>query len=384
MAENDMAAATTFFHTGATYYGESSVSHIDHLMIPVQATQLISSIRADRIKMKRLQLVVALKPVDHCPVVFRIRATLDHQTKTDGDLEQRLDMDRVMIALTKGPGQQRFLDTIEELTGQIRDEEWNSVMEDRTTDRAWTMVADIIKEAGTQHFSQPKKDDPLKHLSQYRRDLLQKRIDLRGNLPSPIDDTERLSFDVGLDAGGGNECGCPVAAPQPHYTEGQTLTVETTPRAEGIGQGPSEGMDEATTPQHRRTREREEKEDELVRVKLELTMLSHRLGQLRRRWQKERVALWLEELWESWQRRDFATMHRMRALLAGTGYGPKKRFYRGPGQLAVTTKEWSDFAAMPATEGGMTAIPRTFDEQQIFLTRPPRTLTTRRCHYSWD
>ncbi len=57
----------------------------------------------------------------------------------------------------------------------------------------------------------------------------------------------------------------------------------------------------STSSQCRRTKEIEEREDELGRVQLELTMLSHRLGQLRRRWQREQVDLWLGELWDAWQ-----------------------------------------------------------------------------------
>ncbi len=56
---NDMAVAITFYDTGPTYFSSNgkSASNIDHILIPVQATNWVSKIYINSRLTKKLQLV---------------------------------------------------------------------------------------------------------------------------------------------------------------------------------------------------------------------------------------------------------------------------------------------------------------------------------------
>ena len=64
----------------------------------------------DRRMMKRLQLVRAARPVDHCPIVWRIRAELCH-LEIGGPT--RVDQDRLMEAVRSRPKRRQYIEELE-------------------------------------------------------------------------------------------------------------------------------------------------------------------------------------------------------------------------------------------------------------------------------
>lgn len=48
-------------------------------------------------------------------------------------------------------------------------------------------------------------------------------------------------------------------------------------------------------------------------------------------------------------------MHRLRCIISGRGYGPKRRFYWAAKRLSLTTMEWKQHLRLPAKDGGLGA-----------------------------
>ena len=86
-----------------------------------------------------------------------------------------------------------------------------------------------------------------------------------------------------------------------------------------------------------------------------LRSVDRKIRNVRRRDLKKAKALLAEALSNAWLSRDFFNAYRIAYLLSHGRHGPKKRRYDKPPSCKFTLKEWTDFCALPASNGGFSA-----------------------------
>ena len=278
----------TTFHRAVRYSffaGSSSASTlIDHILLPASAGALVDHMYTDRRMMRRLQHVNTARPVDHCPVVLRLRAQLCHIQSPMA----KINLDDVMDAVKNKSKRANFVNELEKAMENTSNEKWQEMIDEPRPDKAWTHMREKMAEVTLHCFpaaAPPETSEPV----QRRLELLSRRRAVKGSI---VDDNS--------------------------HEEAQ----------------------------------------------LELTLLTRRLRKLRDRQRDERETELIEQIWSAWKAREFARMHRLRALLSRRGLGPKKRNYLAPRQLAPTAQQWQEAVEKPGVEGGLGGETTTLEAHQ--------------------
>ena len=116
------------------------------------------------------------------------------------------------------------------------------------------------------------------------------------------------------------------------------------------------GTNSQDNPEERRAAEREQ--DTLAWKLKELTRLAHGA---RSRWNKYKKAALETQLVEAERAGRFATVYKLSRLLSGKS-GPKRRQHRAV-KRHQTVEQWEKELAAPGHQGGMGAVPCSFDDE---------------------
>ena len=91
-------------------------------------------------------------------------------------------------------------------------------------------------------------------------------------------------------------------------------------------------------------------------------MQTRMLKKARQKGVAEKISSLEQELRDSWRRREFSQMHRVRVRLAANGRGPKQRHYYRPQEESPSAEEWELALGKPGDQGGLGAIREDFEE----------------------
>ena len=199
---HDFRVETTFWDTvGPTYFSSKrsepgtpqTTSQIDHVMLPTSAGKLVTKCCTDHRLMRRLQIIPTVRPADHCPIVFEMRAQLHHiQSRATN-----IDMDKVMNAVINRKERTDYVHTLEKEVGTIDPSEWNAAVEAPLPDLAWELLQKSITKATEAAFPRTVADEE-KELVATRLSLLRQRRDLRQDLGAEEADLEGIRLSLVL------------------------------------------------------------------------------------------------------------------------------------------------------------------------------------------
>ena len=148
---HSMSIATTFWHTGFTFFNGHKKSKIDHIIIPSSALKLVKSVRADYSRMAKWQLVAKADKHDHAPVVFHLRADLCHPEKREV-ASKRVSQAAMMEAWLTGRGRAEFSCGLEAAIQQVDDATWHAAANDTSPCQYWELLKECMYKAGEAAF----------------------------------------------------------------------------------------------------------------------------------------------------------------------------------------------------------------------------------------
>mmetsp|Transcript_28610 Transcript_28610/g.62243 ORF Transcript_28610/g.62243 Transcript_28610/m.62243 type:complete len:432 (-) Transcript_28610:274-1569(-) len=120
----DLALATTWFYSDPTFYGPSSQTWVDHVLLPTAAMALVEHCAAATGLGDSIQLVPLARRCDHRPVELRLRYTLRHPqaSATPPTCTDRWDPERVAQLRRNSQLAARFAATVDAWLSQCSDQ----------------------------------------------------------------------------------------------------------------------------------------------------------------------------------------------------------------------------------------------------------------------
>lgn len=180
MEDWDMAARSAYMLDGPTYYGAMSQSHIDHILLPVEAPQPLRCAALYR-NMRRLQLAKVREPRDHVPIAMVMQMEYGVPLRHP---RLRIDTGAMMSALTTGQGRADYLEALE-YEVCLKGQEIKAAALHPYTDEMWALVSGAVRIAAAK--VSPPQPIVRRELSVERRRLLEVRRQLRGALDADDD-----------------------------------------------------------------------------------------------------------------------------------------------------------------------------------------------------
>lgn len=175
--DHSLSVATTFRCIPHTYYGTTSRSFIDHILIPGEALKLIKALFINLDEMREVQPINTASLRDHAPVHLVISAS----SKPAPDFQRlSLDRDKLMEALITGKDRDLYYTAVkEELL--VHEGDYNKCMGDHTPDREYALIEQAIQKGLSTVFGAGKKkmDEDYEKYKERRLWLLQERRRLK-------------------------------------------------------------------------------------------------------------------------------------------------------------------------------------------------------------
>lgn len=176
-----MAARSAHMLDGPTWYGAHNQSHIDHILMPVEAPHPIRCVAMYH-SMHRLQLAKVCEPRDHVPVLMIMQMEYGVPHKHE---RIRLDTGAIMKALTTGQGRSTYLQELEGQVSEVRDKIAEAEQLPYTDDLR-DLLAGAVRRAAVAAFLPQTQER--RELSAERNKLLEERRGLRGALDADGDE----------------------------------------------------------------------------------------------------------------------------------------------------------------------------------------------------
>ena len=99
----------TFFSGAAQAGKPEAKSHIDHIMLPTVASNIVEDCYISARLMRKMQILLHFCSLDHCPVMLEIRAQLRHSLPAP---RKRVDADLMMKAVVNKKPRAPFVEAL--------------------------------------------------------------------------------------------------------------------------------------------------------------------------------------------------------------------------------------------------------------------------------
>ena len=143
---NELYICTTDHDVGATFFGPNGGrSRIDHVAVPLHASDMVRMCRTLPRAAKKLQVIRARGHRDHLPVGIDLHVTTLQCQRPPHLRREKLDRDALMRCLQKGVKRTQFLQTLDDELKMIENSTWQEALEQKTRTSTGTTLAHVLE-----------------------------------------------------------------------------------------------------------------------------------------------------------------------------------------------------------------------------------------------